>query len=124
MKKLLYLLPFALLFASCYEAKRNCADFKTGKFNFEIEVNGVKQTTVVERTDSLQTETFNGKTTAARVRWVNDCEFIINNLHPKNREEKKAIGMRILTTKENTATIEYSLVGESNKQKGTITKIE
>ena len=59
--------------------------------NFEIEVNGVKQTTVVERTDSLQTETFNGKTDTASVRWVNDCEFVLQKLHPKTHKPCKTL---------------------------------
>lgn len=124
MKKLLYLLSFALLFASCYEAERNCADFKTGKFSYELTQNGVKQVTIIERNDTLQTETYNGKTTKASVRWVNNCEFIVQNLQPKSREDKKGISMRILTTKGNTATVEFSFVGESEKQKITVTKIE
>ncbi len=124
MKKLLYLLPFTLLFASCYEAERNCADFKTGKFSYELTQNGVKQVTIVERNDTLQTETYNGKITKASVRWVNDCEFIVQNLQPKSREDKKGISMRILTTKGNTATVEFCFVGESEKQKIMVTKIE
>jgi len=124
MKKLLYLLPFSLLFTACYEQTRNCNDFKTGKFRFEYVINGVKKTTLFERTDSLQIETYEGKTDTATVRWVNDCEFIVKKLHPKNMEEKKAVSMRILTTADDSYTFEFSLVGEADKQKGTVTKIK
>lgn len=123
MKKLLYLLPFAVLLTGCYEQERNCADFKTGKFRFDYTIKGVKQTTFLERTDSLQIETYEGKTDTASVRWVNDCEFIVQNLHPKNMQEKKAVSMKILSTKDNSYTFEFSLVGEPEKQKGTVTKI-
>jgi len=124
MKKLLYLLPFSFLFTACYEQTRNCNDFKTGKFRFEYVINGVKKTTLFERTDSLQIETYEGKTDTATVRWVNDCEFIVKKLHPKNMEEKKAVSMRILTTADDSYTFEFSLVGEADKQKGTVTKIK
>ncbi|KOS05096.1 DNA topoisomerase IV [Flavobacterium akiainvivens] len=124
MKRLIYLLPLFVIVTSCYEAERNCADFKTGKFKYELTLNGKTQTTIVERNDSIQVETFEGKTDTASVRWVNDCEFVMQNLHPKSREEKKGISIRILTTKGNTATVEFSLVGEAEKQKVTVTKID
>jgi hypothetical protein len=124
MKRLIYIFPFLILFTSCYDAERNCADFKIGKFRYELTINGKKQTTMVERNDSLQIETFEGRNDTASVRWVNDCEFVMQNLHPKSREEKKAINMRILTTKGNTATVEFSFVGEAEKQKVTVTKID
>ena len=89
MKKLILLLPLALLFASCYKAEHNCKDFKTGKFKFEHEVDGVKQITLFERNDSIEIETFNGKTDTASVRWVNDCEYVLKKLHPKNMAEEK-----------------------------------
>ncbi len=121
MKKLIFLIPFILL--SCYNQQRNCTDFKNGKFEFTQEIEGKTETSTFERIDSLQIETFRGKTDTSTVRWVNDCEFILQKLHPKNREERKAIHMKILTTTENSYTFEYSFVGETQKQKGTVTKI-
>jgi hypothetical protein len=47
----------------------------------------------------------------------------VQNLHPKNMQEKKAVSMKILSTKDNSYTFEFSLVGEPEKQKGTVTKI-
>ena len=122
MKKILYLLPFLLLF-SCYNVERKCSDFKTGKFKFEYEVNGVKKTTVFERKDSIEIETFEGKTDTATIRWVNDCEYILQKKHPKNMEEEKAIQMKILTTTANSYTFEFGMVGSDVKQTGTVTKI-
>lgn len=121
MKKLI-LLPLLLLI-SCYDTKHNCKDFKTGKFKFEHQVDGVKKTTFFERNDSIEIETFEGKTDTASIRWVSDCEYILQKLHPKNRDEKKAIDMKILTTSENSYTFEFGLVGVETKQRGTVTKI-
>lgn len=122
MKKLL-LFPLGILLFSCYSQERKCADFKTGKFRFEFEINGVKKATVFERTDSLEIETFEGKTDTSIVRWVNDCEYILQKKHPKNNEEKKAIDMKILTTSKNSYTFEFGIVGSSKKQTGTVTRI-
>ena len=121
MKKLALLM--SILLVSCYNVEKNCADFKTGKFEFEQEINGKKQTSTFERTKTLQIETYNGKTDTATVRWVNDCEFILEKLHPKNRQEKKAISMKIISTKDKTYIFEYSFVGDDNKQRGTVTKL-
>jgi hypothetical protein len=122
MKKIIFLLPLLLLM-SCYDAERNCKDFKTGKFKFEYEVDGVKKTTLFERNDTIEIETFEGKTDTAAIRWVNDCEYVLQKIHPKNMAEKKAIGMKILTTSKNSYTFEFGMVGSDAKQKGTVTKI-
>lgn len=122
MKKIIVLLPLLLLF-SCYNVENNCKDFKTGKFKFEYEVDGVKKTTVFERNDSIEVETFEGKTDTASIRWVNDCEYILQKLHPKNMVEEKAIVMKILTTSKNSYTFEFGMVGSDSRQKGTVIKI-
>ena len=123
MKKLTILL-LTLTFASCYNVEHNCKDFKTGKFEFSQEINGKKTTSTFERTESLQIETFNGKTDTASVRWVNDCEFVLQKLHPKTMQEKKAISMKIISTKDKSYIFEYSFVGSDKKQRGSVTKLD
>ena len=121
MKKIiLLLLPFLL--ASCYHAERNCKDFKTGEFRSEILVGGVKKYTTSIRTDKMVIETYEGKTDTATIRWVNDCEYVIQKMNPKNRAEKQAIDIKILTTSEKTYTFEFGIVGNAKKQKGTATR--
>ena len=122
MKKIIFLLPLLLLL-SCYNVERNCKDFKTGKFKFAYEVDGVKKTTFFERKDSIEIETFDGKTDTASIRWVNDCEYILQKIHPKNMAEQKAINMKILTTSKNSYTFEFGIVGSDEKQRGTVEKI-
>ena len=122
MKKIL-LFPLSMIILSCYEQKRDCQDFKTGKFRFEYEIKGVKKSTVFQRTDSLEIETFEGKTDSSVVRWVNDCEYVLRKKSPKNMQEEKAIAMKILTTSKNSYTFEFGVVGSDAKQKGTVTKI-
>ena len=119
----IYSILILTLLTSCDKQERNCTDFKTGKFEFTQEIDGKKQTSTFERTEKLQIETFNKKTDTASVRWVNDCEFVLEKLHPKNMQEKKAISMKILSTKDKTNIFEYSFVGEAKKQQGPVTKI-
>ena len=122
MKKIIFLLPLLLLL-SCYNNERNCKDFKTGKFSFEYEVDGVKKTTLFERNDKIEIETFEGKTDTASIRWISDCEYVLQKLHPKNMAEEKAIGMKILTTSKNSYTFEFGMIGSDAKQRGTVTRI-
>ena len=131
MKKLILLLVLAficfassLTLVSCNNHERNCKDFRTGKFEFAQEINGKKHTSTFIRTETLQIETYNGKTDTASVRWINDCEFILQKLHPKSMKEEKAISMKILFTKKNTYTFEYAFVGSNEKRRGVVTKLE
>ena len=118
-----FILLLALFAQSCNNHERNCKDFRTGKFEFIQDINGKKHISTFIRTETLQIETYKGKTDTAKVRWVNDCEFILQKLHPKSMKEEKAISMKILFTEKNTYTFEYSFVGSNQKQRGTVTKI-
>ncbi len=120
----IYSLLILLSLTSCYNQERNCTDFKTGKFTSETEIEGKKYTSTFERNDSIQIESYEGKIDTFKVRWTNDCEYIIQNTNPKNREEKKPVQMKILTTDSDSYTFEYSFVGDSKKQRGTVTKLK
>lgn len=124
MKKIILIAILAVTATSCYNLERNCKDFKTGEFQFEYEVDGVKKTSNFVRNDTLEVGTFEGKEYSSTVRWVSDCEYILQRINPKNRAESKAIQMNILSTTENSYTFEFSNIGESKKQKGTVIKIK
>jgi hypothetical protein len=123
MPRILLLFISTILFSSCYKQERNCTDFKNGKFRFDFVVNGKKQTTIFERKDSFEIETFNNKTDTSKIRWVNDCEYVLTKINPKTIQEKKSVAMRIITTTKDSYTFEFGLVGSDKKQKGTATKI-
>ena len=124
MKRILLLTTFSLLFTACFKQQElDCKDFKTGKFKVEFEVDGKKQVTMLERNDSTQIETYNGTTDTAMVRWVNDCEYIVKQKHPKNMAEKKAYAIKILSTSKNSYTFEFGEVDSEIKQTGTVTKL-
>ncbi len=121
MKKTL-LMAIPLMLAGCYNQERNCKDFKEGTFVFEQEIDGKPHVSTFVRTDKYEIETYNGKTDTASIRWVNDCEYILQKLHPKNMAEKKAVQMKILSTTKEGYNFEYNIVGDTNKQKGFIKK--
>jgi hypothetical protein len=123
MKKYLLLLSIIIL-SSCYNIERNCKNFKTGKFKFENTIKGIKNTTYFIRTDSIEIETYNGKTDTSTVRWVGDGEYILKKIRPKSMMDQKSVVIKILTTTKNSYTFEYGFVGSEIKQRGTVTKIE
>ncbi|WP_029036188.1 hypothetical protein [Salinimicrobium xinjiangense] len=117
------LLALVSLF-SCVEPQRNCDDFRTGTFEFESYLEGELVKSHFIRNDSIEIDFFRGKTDTSSVRWINNCEYIISNLNPKNRAEEKPIHIKILATEGNSYTFEYGLVGEPKKQRGTVVKVE
>ncbi len=99
-----------LMLSSCFNtADRNCADFKTGTFEFDYIIDGAEKTGQFVRTETLNIDYYEGKVDSSSVRWINDCEFILKKLNPKSRSEKDPIHMKILSTTENTYTFEYKL---------------
>jgi hypothetical protein len=122
MKTLIILLLLSLTSCIKTQSECNCEDFKTGTFEFSKTINGKKMLSTFNRTDKLQIETFQLKTDTATVRWINDCEFILQKTHPKNMQEQKAISMKIIATKDKTYTFEYNFIGDDNKQTGIVTK--
>ena len=112
-----------LIFTSCYQPQRDCQSFKNGKFQFTATVDGQELTTTFERQDAIEIDYFQGKSDTSSVRWINDCEYIVKKINPKNRSEEKSVHMKILTTTADSYTFEYSIVGSPKKSKGTAVKI-
>lgn len=123
MKNLLVCFLLIFLLSSCYSPTRNCTQFQNGTFKFESYLNGELVTSTFTRNDSLEIDTFQGAVDTSSVRWLNDCEYIIKNLHPKNMAERKPLHIKILTTSKDSYTFEYGLVGDPKKSKGTVIKI-
>lgn len=122
MKKIFVLLA-SILFFSCYDAERNCQDFRTGTYEFETYLNGELVSSKFIRNDSIEIEKYQGKTDTSSVRWINDCEYILKNLNPQGRSEEKAVHIKILTTNKNGYTFEYGQVGEPKKIKGEVKRV-
>ncbi|MFT5847017.1 MAG: hypothetical protein ACJARX_000716 [Psychroserpens sp.] len=119
-KLLVFLLP--LLFVNCFHTERNCADFKTGTFEFNYEIDGITKTGKFVRTETLNIDYFENKVDSASIRWINDCEFIQKTINPKNNNEEKAIHFKILTTSEDSYTFEYQLAAKDAYKKKRVKK--
>lgn len=122
MRFALLIIPLVLL-GSCYNAERNCTDFKTGTFKFETLVGTELLSTTFIRNDSIEIDYFRGKSDTSSIRWINDCEYIVKKINPRNSAEEKAIHMKILTTSTNEYLFEYNIVGNSKKQRGSAVRI-
>jgi hypothetical protein len=116
MRLFLILICFLCL-SNCYQVERNCNDFKTGTFEFKYVIDSIEKTGRFVRTENLNIDYYDNKVDSATVRWINDCEFILKKINPKNRSEEKAIHMKILSTTNNSYTFEYKLAAKETNQK-------
>ena len=120
-----YCIAICFIFLSCYTPNRDCLPFHNGTFEFEAIINNSLETSRFIRNDTLEIEFYKGSVDSSTVRWVNDCECILTRLNPEPNQDKRPIRMRILTTRKDSYTFEYSLVGNyKNTQRGTIKKIK
>lgn len=106
----------------CYAPERDCQAFRNGSFTFTTEVLGEKKTTTFVRDGQQEIDYYEGKQDTSLVRWINDCEYVVKKLHPRNRSEEQSIHMKILSTTENSYTFEYKLVGKAATSRGTAIK--
>lgn len=107
----------------CYESPRDCKAFKNGVFEIEALSGTEILTTTVTRRDSIEIDFFKGKTDTSSVRWINDCEYIVKKMNPRNRAEEKAIHIKILSTDVDTYTFEFKEVGKTKTRKASAKKI-
>ena len=128
----------SLLFLSCsdpssertnfqkvtFEPSSECENFQIGTFEFETLIEGELVKTTFDRQKAIEIETYRGKKDTASIRWVNDCEYILKAINPKNMAEQKPMHFKILTTTPNSYTFEYNMVGENTKQRGTAYKVK
>jgi hypothetical protein len=122
------ILVFFVFLTSCYNFERNCSDYKTGDFSFTYVLDGKEKTANFKRTDKHSINYYDNKVDSSSVRWINDCEFILKKINPKNASEDDAMHMKILTTTDSSYTFEYKLVVQKQNratrvEKGTAFKI-
>lgn len=122
-KRLTFIFPLALFVACGTPPERNCTDFKTGSFTFTALIDGEEKRTTFHRSLEIEIDEYEGKRDTSSVRWVNDCEYVLKNLNPKNMAEEKAIHIKILSTQDSSYTFEFGVVGDSKKFRGTAHKI-
>ncbi|WP_209400185.1 DNA topoisomerase IV [Pseudozobellia sp. WGM2] len=123
-KKHLLISAVLCTLTSCYQPERNCKPFKNGKFSFTTTIDGEEKTTTFTREGNLEIDFFDGKSDSSSIRWINDCEYILKKINPKNKAEMKSIHMKILSTTDNSYTFEYNTVGQSQKLRGEAIKTD
>ncbi|WP_289062810.1 DNA topoisomerase IV [uncultured Zobellia sp.] len=123
-QKLFPILLILILTASCYNPERNCSDFKDGKYAFTTTIGGEEKTTIFLRNGDLEIDYFEGKADSASVRWINDCEYIVKKINPKNKSEEQSVHMKILSTTDDSYTFEFNIVGDSKRSRGTAKRTE
>lgn len=115
-------LVFFVFWACKNPPQRNCNDFKTGEFSFTAMIDGEERTTTFVRTLEREIDYYEGKQDTSSIRWINDCEYVLKNINPKNKTEEKSIHIKILTTTDSSYTFEYNAIGDTRKFKGTAHK--
>ncbi|MEM9001000.1 MAG: DNA topoisomerase IV [Bacteroidota bacterium] len=123
MRHFFLILLIVLVFIRCETPPtRECSKFRTGTFTFTTLVGTVEKTTTFVRTDMMEIDFFEGKQDTSSVRWINDCEYVLKKINPKNKAEEKSIHIKILTTSATSYTFEYNAIGEKTKFRGTAIK--
>lgn len=111
-----------LLFSGCFQQERDCGAYKTGRFVFSTAVGGQIETSEFERFDNFELEYYKGKQDTSDIRWINNCEYILQKRHPKNRAEEQAIHIKILRTDQSGYEFEYKAVGATKTLKGRVNR--
>ncbi|PIF01240.1 MAG: DNA topoisomerase IV [Maribacter sp.] len=112
------------LLTSCYQPQRDCKTFKDGKFTFTSVIDDKEVSTTFVRRGDLEIDYFLPKPDTSSVRWINDCEYVVKKIDPKNKAEEKSVHIKILSTTDNSYTFEYNIVGDHNKSRGTAIKTD
>jgi len=121
MRKILFILPLITLL-SCYNTERDCENFKTGTFEFETLLGTDVLKTRFIRNDSMEIDYFKNEIDTFSIRWINDCEYVMKKLHPKNQSEKEPVQFKIISTSGDQYTFEYSMVIKKKNQKNVVMK--
>ncbi len=102
LKKWLTILTIVALFSACNGPERDCNAFKTGTFSFEYEIDNVKKQGTFVRSETHSVDYYDNKIDSATVRWINNCEFVLQPLNGT-----AAIHYKILSTTKESYTFEY-----------------
>lgn len=106
---ILLTLPFL---TSCYQPERNCKDFKTGEFIFNYKIGDSLRTGKFTRGEHYSVDYYDNVVDSASIRWLNDCEFVLQDLG-----SKIGIHYKIIKTTDSSYTFEYkNAVKDPNKK--------
>lgn len=113
------------LLGSCYKREKNCEKFKTGTFEYKTYSQGEIIEAKIVRNDSLEIDYFQeDEPDTSKIRWINDCQYVLKKYHPKSEDEKQSFQMKIIETKGDQYTFDFSKVGETQTKEFTATRVE
>ncbi|MDD5149965.1 MAG: hypothetical protein PHC28_05710 [Flavobacterium sp.] len=94
MKKILFIIFLITFVTIGYSQKKQCSDFKTGKFEY---TDSKYFEWKVVRTDSTQTEinSKNGIELKATILWKSDCAYVLTYEKITNSDLKDLIGKKV-----------------------------
>ncbi len=111
-KNISALIITCLLFSSCYQPERDCEKYKTGSFKFTYELGEIVKEGRFTRDEKYSIDYYENKIDSATVRWFNDCEFVLQDIHSKT-----AIHYKIISTTDSSYTFQYkNAVKDPNKE--------
>lgn len=111
-RSLIFGLLFLSVLYSCYQPERDCKSYRTGNYKFNYEIGDSIKTGRFVRNDSYSVDYYEDKVDSATVRWFNDCEFVLQDIH-----SKAAIHYKIISTTDSSYTFQYkSAVKDPNKK--------
>ena len=118
-------LLFITILSSCYTPERDCINYKTGNFEFEYEIDGIIKKATFKRTAEYSIDYVENEIDTSKVRWINDCEFVLTPLE----QTKAAIHYKILSTTKDSYIFEYKRAAKQSHKKqivnrGTAKKID
>ncbi len=102
-KRLFIVLGILLFVSSCYEPQRDCSSYRTGEFLFNYEIGDSIKTGRFTRDETYSIDYYDGKIDSARIRWINDCEFVLQDIH-----SKMGVQYKIISTTDSSYTFQYS----------------
>lgn len=115
LKKVFFVVFPLIALISCYSPNRDCQAYKTGEFLFNYSIgDSLKQGRFV-RGYNYSIDYYDNKIDSASIRWLNDCEFVLQDL-----KSKVGIHYKIIGTTDTSYTFEYKNAVKNPNRKNVV----
>ena len=112
-----------LIVSSCLKNDENKVEtLKVGKFRTELQ--DTDEVSIALRNDSLQIETYKGKTDTFAIKWIDPFEYVLIKKHPKNLLDSTEFHVKITRLKKDSYDFKAFYAGSNFTQKGTAYRIK
>jgi len=122
MRAILIISALFLFFTGCHPKQLKGVDYyKTGTFKTVLKDKST--TSVAQRNDSIQIETYKGKRDTFYIKWKDDFEYILLKKNPKTSLDSTPFHVKIIKFDGRSYKFKAFYEGSNFKQEGTATKI-